>query len=43
MRLAMLVFLALAIAAVVGVARPGSMDGALSVWEHLAAKVATLR
>jgi len=42
-RLSKVLLLALVVAAAIGIARPASMDGALSAWEHLAAKVATLR
>jgi hypothetical protein len=42
-RLSVVLILALAVAAAVGFVRPESMNGALSAWEHLAAKVATLR
>jgi hypothetical protein len=42
-RLARLWLLALALAAPIAIARPGPMDGALSAWEHFAAKVAALR
>jgi len=40
-RLSKVLLLALVVAAAIGIARPSSMDGALSAWEHLAAKVAT--
>jgi hypothetical protein len=42
-RLSVVLVLAVAVAAAVGFGRPTSMDGALSAWEHLAAKVATFR
>jgi hypothetical protein len=37
------VVLLLAVAALVGIARPASFDGALASWEHLAAIVGAQR
>jgi hypothetical protein len=39
-RRSMIVFLAVVASAAVGVVHPGALDGAVSAWEQLAAKVA---
>jgi hypothetical protein len=41
-RRSMIVFLAAAASAVVAVAKPAAMDGAVNAWEQLAARVAAV-
>jgi len=39
----MVLLLALAVAAVVGLTQPSALDGALNAWQSFAAKLAALR
>ena len=41
-RRSMILFLAVVASAVLGVAKPAAMDGAVNAWEQLASKVAAI-